>query len=265
MNNEAFLMLVIGSVLLVLLILGIILWRAFTPEAKRRRAIRRQAQLDFRNARGAAHLRMLLMGRDNLTARLKVLDDAIKPRQQSIEQLNQEEQAQLLRTLERQIADRHIQEIPGIGEILRESLLVVVDRGKMSDLRYAQRKIHGIGEAKQGAIDRWIKKWEDALPEMLAKDFPRKTEIQREHLKRRAEIEANLKPLALERFTLGEILVSAEAEINKLSEVKASHLAQAMLQPGGSYELLDHYLTGVFPEWEPMPDWFKKLVSIKKN
>ena len=53
----------------------------------------------------------------------------------------------------------------------------------------------------------------------------------------------------------------AEEELAWLERITPNHFIRAMLNPEASQPDLDRFLQGVFPAWEPMPQWFKQLVS----
>jgi hypothetical protein len=52
-----------------------------------------------------------------------------------------------------------------------------------------------------------------------------------------------------------------QAEIESLAQVTSNAFYRALQSPDNFSEAVEHYLRGVFAEWEPVPDWFREIVE----
>lgn len=232
----------------------------YIAEIKRKQALKRKARHDYESARGTAHLAFLTRAKKQTSQKIKQIDRAIKQSQAKINDLKRQRANALILALEKYIAYNHLTEVPGIGTKLRDTLLRRVFVSRLSDL---QRSfvVTGIGEARQRDINYWIWLYEQRKPEMLVQDFPGKKNVL-------SEYDPNLKTLADDNHKLksdktkleirNEIAISY---IKKLEQVTVTDFKNALLLPGSDHPLLDEYCIGLFPEWEPVPDWFKVLIA----
>lgn len=243
---------------------GVIIVYLLRPSARMQRAVLHQARLDYQDARGTAHLRLLHRGRANLRARIGVLAKEENDNQKILKTLEAQEQEELRLTLERYIV-QHYLDIPGIGQKLRSDLVHIASQGRLDDLKYAHQRIYGIGEARQASINFWVQRWEERIPGMLQEDFPGKNEIAKDYAARRKNVLDRLSRLAAEKEPLEEILNLASVEIQRLEQVKPRHFQQILLTPGAVSTEVDHFIQGVFAEWEPMPAWFKEMLALENS
>lgn len=248
----------IAGLLILLMLIGAISLLLFGTSARRTRAIRKQAKIDYENARGTAHLRILRRGRTRLEASIRTLESEIAGYRALIQNIQKERDEKLRMTLERQIAQNHLAEVPGIGQKLKQQLLNEIFVSRIEDFRYSSR-LSGIGEARQRDLNIWVKKFEQQIPSMLAQDFPGKTEIMREHEQELSDLNGPLTERVKKETELKGTYSIVVAAIKKLEQVTLSHFKQALKQPDSENKLLEDYLTGVFAEWEPIPGWFKDL------
>ena len=140
-----------------LLVSGALYFAVLSPTAQERIKYQRQAKLDFRNARGSVHLKLMREATDwHLQAQRRcrsTLDEA-KKRQADAQARHDRE---LRQALEAQILQTRLREIPGIGPTLAAQLQWYAQNDKgLSSLRFASIHVSGIGDARQAAIDAWV-------------------------------------------------------------------------------------------------------------
>jgi hypothetical protein len=257
------LFIIAGCALVSFLMVWGMVFYALNPQIKQRKALQRLAHQDYQNARGTAHLKLLQQGRNRLQSRLVEVEKKIKAGQKTLDMLAKQEREQLKLALERHIVQTYLN-IPGIGARLRDSLIYLVNQGRLHDLTRASLMIKGIGEARQAAINAWLRQWEERIPELLEKDFPEKNKIVKDIASRREKAQAEMSEASIEKEALTGLLYPVDKEILRLKRVKVKHFSHAMLGPGETNYDLNHYIQGVFAEWEPMPEWFKQMLSLEE-
>jgi hypothetical protein len=244
-----------------LIIVFLIAIYIFHPNQRRQRLLREKARTDYLGARGTAHLRMLDHARGfhklKIQSASKELDENQAARNKLLnEQLN--EQRKLLET---QIVREHIHEIPGIGQKFGELIMSRVFHSRLSDLKYASSTLRGIGDGRQKQINIWIRSWESLLPELLNQDFPGKKQAIEIYTDKIQSISVSIKVLEKKIEKLQAYCDKCNEYIRRLEEISVRDFEVALSRETQSDPRILFYLTGVFPEWEPMPDWFKEIVS----
>jgi HAMP domain-containing protein len=260
--------LILGGLFFVALLafLGMVFFIAlyiFDPQRRRSRLLREKARMDYLSSRGTAHLKMLLQAQRPLELGVQSDTKALGESQAAVNRLLQEQLTELCRVLETQILREHIHEIPGIGQKLGAQIVSSVFRSRLSDLRYAESNIKGIGHARQMQINSWIRSWESRMPELLKQDFPGKQLVI-------ANFAQRIRQKSMEVSKLGKQKANRQANygkcirlIQQLKQVRMHDFEGALSGNAQGNPKIQFYLTGVFPEWEPMPDWFKEIISEK--
>lgn len=233
---------------------------SISPSILRLSSLFLRAVGDYRMARGTMHQKQI-------RACLKVLDRDIRNTQMEkqklenrIRKLNQKRSEKILKALSRHLVETRLTEVEGIGQILKERIINYCFDGTLGSLRRAYN-LEGIGKKKAKAISKWISKLEREIPHLLKDDFPGKRNIitecenkERELKERQSEIQARISHM-------NEIRKKASAEKDRLGRVGIFHFIRSYQSNEDASGLVNHYLEGVYPEWEPMPLWFKILIS----
>lgn len=224
-------------------------------------ALKRQAQFDYENARGTAHLRLLTQIRSRLQNMSGRLNAQMSPIKSRLLLLEQNKQASLRMTLERAIATEHLQEAPGIGPSLRQSLLTFAFRNSIKDLRYAQNRVPGIGPSRQATLNWWVDYYEQLIPQLLERDFTGKQQVVQAYEEKSKEPRAQLERLAQQQKGLEERFVVVNEKIHSLETVTVQDFYKALQNPAEANPKLEYYLRGIFAAWEPVPNWLKTLYA----
>lgn len=58
-----------------------------------------------------------------------------------------------------------------------------------------------------------------------------------------------------------EVKEVASNEVDRLNRVTVTHFKRAYQGDKEASKIVNEYIHGVFPEWAPMPEWFKTLIS----
>jgi len=230
-----------------------------SPQKKERRALMVQAKLDYAAARGTHHLSLLKQGARNVRSRLKAEQSQLNQHKAKLDQVEKDKQNGLRTALDWYIVNRHMDNVTGIGPNLQTSLITLF-RSRITDLQYAQGRIQGIGNARQAAINGWIQYYLTQIPKMLEGDFPGKASVLKTYDPLIREVQGNIEPLQETIEHDQKRLKQIDDEIALLAKVTIKDFRNAYLAPGEN-PYLDYYLNGVFSEWEPVPDWFKEMLS----
>lgn len=228
-------------------------------EQKKKRVLQKIARHDFEDARGTAHAKLLKESRETKLQELRYVEKQISKYQKERQKIYDQDQKELLRALERHLVFDRLNEVPGIGQKYHHELATQVFRTSITDLRRANQ-IPGIGENKQYEIDKWISYYQSQIPEMIKKDFPGKAEIVKNSIQIINEIDNFLIKMNSVKKELEEKIKSIDTVLTDLCHVSVNDFINLRLAPEQKNPKVDQYLIGLFPEWEPMPDWFKNLM-----
>jgi len=211
-------------------------------------------------ARGSMHLRQICNSLKILNKNITNLEKEKQKSEKDLHKLNQRTSERLLNALTHHIVETRLSEIEGIGPILRDRIIVNCFDGTLGSLRRTY-SLEGIGEKKLQAISRWVEKVEHDIPSLLKNDFPDKMTIIEECKRDEREIIERLRKIEERIAPMYEIKKKAVEEKDRLSVVGISHFRKSYQLNKEASEMVNEYLKGVFAEWEPMPMWFKTLIS----
>ena len=173
--------------------------------------------------------------------------------------LRRDRSAELSQALSTALVRERLTEVPGIGSTLSDRIIRTCFHGRLRDLHSAHR-VQGIGSALQGAISAWVVDVESEFPRLLAKDFSGKQRIVSAYADRDAHLRG---PLASQRALLKDedhLYQEARAAIQRLRAVKPAHFRRALRRYDGASTVPAWYFQGVYPPWEPVPEWFERLL-----
>ncbi len=200
--------------------------------------------------------------RDRLRTEERRERDALSAAEQRKRAVAANRDRALHKALECDLADKRLDDVPGIGYMLALSLSAYVRQwGGVDALRHASGNISGIGPARQAALNAWVDAVEAQMPALLAADFPDKARILHEVEQELASLDAEITAGSERLGELRSQLEQLEQEIEPLAHVTLDAFHQALQQPDAPAEGVERYLRGVFAEWEPVPDWFKEIVG----
>jgi hypothetical protein len=222
--------------------------------------IRRRAQHDYRTARGTQHLRQLRTSLSTLRDSLRARQAKIQNLEKQLELLGRKRSAELHTTLSEHLLNERLTEVPGIGPMLNRRIIQYCFRGNLRDLRSASR-IRGVGPSRQRAIMAWVHAREREFPRLLARDFPGKQHILSKYAEQERSLQETLKS---ERTTLGDekrLHETALAVALRFRKAKPAHFRRALRRNSPKSPVPAWYFVGVYPPWEPMPEWFETLLS----
>ena len=230
------------------------------PSMLRQFKIFSRARSDYRLARGTIHLRQIRDCLKVLNKNIKNLEKEKQKLENSIQKLNQKRSEKLLNALSRHLVETRLTEVEGIGPILKERMINECFDGTLGSLRRAYN-LEGIGNKKLQAISRWVDELELEIPHLLKHDFPNKRNIIDECENKERKLKEQLIEIEEKIAPMNEIKKKASAEKDRLSMVGILHFIKSYQLNVEASELVNHYLEGAFPEWEPMPVWFRTLIS----
>ena len=242
------------SVLLVVLVILAL------PAILRLLRLASRARRDYQRARGTQQLRQIRNSLKILRRRLRSLEQEKLRLSCTLRELEQERTEELSRALQRHLVEARLTEIDGIGPKLQDQIIRYSFDGSLRSLRGAYR-VRGVGQQKQWALQHWAEQRERELPHLMKQSFPNKKRINNEYNRKERDITKSLKDVEGKIDSMKQLRGLASAEEERLSEVKVVHFRQAHKQNKEASKAVDQYLQGAFAEWEPMPSWFKTLIS----
>ncbi len=226
---------------------------------RRESRIHRRAQQDYRAARGTQHFRQLCVSLPVLSTSLKTRQARIKNLEEQLDFLKRERSAELDEALSRYLVNERLAKVPGIGPALSHDIIHYCFRGSLRDLRFASR-VRRVGPSRQSAIMAWVYAMESEFPLLLAGDFPGKQYV----LDKYAEQERSLQMLLKSEQTAFEsenrLFEEAYAVASRFRGIKTSHFHRALKRNTPKSPVPEWYFVGVYPPWEPMPEWFETLL-----
>ncbi|MBN1262523.1 MAG: hypothetical protein JXB35_17715 [Anaerolineae bacterium] len=229
---------------------------------KRRRKLRRQANADYENARGTAHLTILQQAHTALLQKKRDLDRTLPERKQQLINLEHQQQQALDTALAQFLVTTRLTEVDGIGQRYRNDILRHVFRTSLDDLHYAYH-VHGISRRRQANINAWVASYKRRWSQLKAQDFPGKTEINAGYQGQQTPLRKQIEQLTEQQQKVTALLQRLATEIASLSQIKRKDFIRAALHPERDPGYLETYLRGCFAEWEPVPEWFKEAISYE--
>lgn len=223
--------------------------------------IRSKARKDYKLSRGTQHLKQIKASLKILNKRIQAFTKKKIKLKQDLKELEDERFDKLYRSLSTHLLKTRLYEVEGIGPKLREAIINEYSNGTLDGLRYAYERINGIGEQKQQAISYWISILKDQLPELLKQDFPNKEKIIQEYETKTKELKTQYGKIIEMLNLMEEINKMASFEENRLSKVRVSQFMKARRNNKEASLVVNEYIKGVFPEWLPMPTWYKTLIT----
>lgn len=258
----------IGIVMALILIMSLLVvffilyWVALSPAAQKRNKLYQQARLDYRTARGGAHLKLMLDAYERLSRSHKECQSALDKANRHRSDVEARRDRELRTALETHIVQTRLREIPGVGQILAEQLRQhVQNHGGLDSLRKASQDVPGIGPSRQASIDHWVASQKAQMSAMLMADFPGKATIVQKAEAELAGANAEINKKTAELAALATRRDRLKAESAPLKQVAPADLYQALQNPEIAPKNVELYLRGIFAEWEPMPDWFKEIME----
>ncbi len=265
MTNDVLFLLILSVIVTV--VIGITVYLvALSPAAQAHARLRAQARLDYHSARGTIHLKMMRDAQARYLRQLDRCDSALTAAQQRKSNLDRARDGELQSALETHILRTRLREIPTIGPALAEQLrLYAEENAGLHSLSYASRYVVGIGDARQTAIDAWLSNYEKQKAALLAGDFPGKAEVLAGTAAQLAAVKTEITSLTEQEVALTEQLHRLKTEIAALESISYNDFVRALQGQPVTSDALDRYLRGVFPVWEPMPEWFREMVEGAAN
>lgn len=252
----------LGLALTIITVLFVLLGIFIFPLILRQLRISLRARRDHRSARGTLHLKQIRESLKVLDEKLKRIEREKHELETVIRRLNQNQSMELLHALSIYIVKTRLSaEVEGIGPELQDRIINQCFDGTLGSLRKADN-VYGIGRRKMMAILKWVDKWERKIPHLLEEDFPNKSRIIEEYARETTQLKNRLNEIEGKVLWIRDIKKLASAEGYRLSQVRSSHFRKSYKMDEKASEAVNRYIQGVFPEWAPMPKWFRDLSSL---
>lgn len=232
----------------------------YTQKNRKLRLLKKIAADEFKNARGTAHLNMLYQLANKLEGKLRSMKFDINTTSNNLLEIETLRITEMRKVLEKSIVHNYLGSIPGIGQSFIAQLESNVFKSNLSDLRRSYMLVRGIGNARQTEINKWITTWENKIPQLLIGDFPGKHDIAHKYESKIKSLNENISDLK-NKIEIIEKRFSKVQELRKqLASVTVNDFIKAIVSDENDIKI-QNYMNGLFPEWEPVPKWFKDLFS----
>lgn len=222
--------------------------------------LRKQAKIDYQQARGTAHKSLLQKARHHLLQQQKAEQHVINAAQKEIKRLEAQQRQELEQVLTDYLVKERLTDVSGIGKARHADIVWRIYKGNLTDLQRAHQ-LPGIGQRTQGAINQWVRHYRKNFAKLLQENFPGKQQVilayRNAVATQREKIDSAKKVSRTVQVKLDRI----EPALNRLENVTVKDFYRVLKDPTASTPDLDHYIQGVFAEWEPIPDWFLKAIS----
>ncbi len=222
--------------------------------------LRGRAKNDYLHSRGTLHRNLLQTAITKLDSDITQLRGKVQALTQQRQTIADTRDKELERALTSHIMEQELENVPGIGPVLKERIIRSPYSINLDNLARAG-PIKGLGNEKSTAIRRWARNMKAKVPKRLRDDFPGKTEITEKYAVLDSEAEKELSLSSLQLQDLEALRKDAANALAELRMVHASTFLDAYRGDREASEAVTHYLTGVFPEWRSPPQWFKKLTE----
>ena len=252
--EHPFLVLGVVAILLALLLIMVI------PPLLGWSRLLRRARRDYRLARGTHHLNQIIQSLNKIDAELVTLETTLKKIRKDINNLEVQRQRKLRAAATRHIVETRLIEADGIGPAIRDRIIDECFDGTLQSLKKAQR-VYGVGEEKYWAILMWVDKMDVEVERLLSSQFPNKAEISQECNRQKSQLTQRLSRIEDRIEFLSQTRKKASDVRNRLGEVKLSHFRKSYGGDVKASEVVNEYIKGAFAEWQPVPLWYKDLIS----
>jgi hypothetical protein len=222
--------------------------------------MRAQAKRSYARSRGTRHLRTISSCLPRLQRTIKEVESKIQHLEAENRKLTVAKQRELEGTLTTHLVNGELDQIPGIGIELQDRVLKQCFNGTLESL-YQAPFVYGVGENRGWAILCWVKETYMRLPELLAKDFPGKTDLVVKYRGREERIQHDLR---VNQEKLRELLQLERTAITTRTAwgtVSPSTFFDAYRGKKEATKAVTNYMIGVYPEWGRMPVWYKTLTE----
>jgi hypothetical protein len=231
----------------------------FSAPAVRSRELAKQARLDYQQARGTAHLKLLATAIAHREKPRKECEQSLFTAQKEQATVENKQATELDQALARNLIRTRLMEVPGIGAVLCVRILTYGFYGRLSDLNHLN--IEGVGEARQQAIQAWVTRYQQRWSELLQGEFAGKAEILQRYAPDHQRLGDAITSVQAKLAEIDRQLERPKSEVAKLKAVREADFERTLRGRAQATPDMDCYLRGVFAEWEPMPDWFRDLVE----
>ena len=216
-------------------------------------------------ARGTGHKLVLFQAGRRIRLQLQQARGLLQTKERALQALYAARKQAIAAATERRYVEAEFKNIPGIGPTTREKILRQVFHGRLDDLRKAHL-VRGVGESRQRAINLWLAKAKVVVQAGTYSDKATNARIHSEYADRLRPIEDEIAALVASCDDLTALEQRIITEYNRLCSVTDRHFTRALMTPGlPSKQVPDFYLTGLFADWEPEPDWFRQAVELAEG
>jgi hypothetical protein len=219
-----------------------------------------QARRDFARARGAFHVGILRQAQERLDAEWHRLDAELQEAQRARQLVVSERDEILVVLLSRHLVHTRLYTVSGIDARTAARIISDVFDGHLEDLRSAQWVI-GISEGRQRAVNDWILDMRRQFPELLKDDFPGQREVVAQYRPRLEGLETRVRALQAQLDELVALRECVGGALARLWRVTLADFVAARRNPTdlAARAAVESYTRGVFAEWEPPPEWFRRV------
>lgn len=222
------------------------------------------AMLDYRYARGGEHKALLFESRKRL---LKERGQLRQKKQRLNKQLNElwiEYKKTQMLLLEKYIAENAFMDIESISEDLWKKIYPVLFRGRLNDLLKI-RVSASISVEQQRDLKTFVNYYTYQMNHLLTMDFPGKQEAANRYIQSKQRLIDQVAEINWRLFIVERNIDRCKLAIFQLKKATLWHFIFFALGHQSSGTTVNAYLYGLFGEWDPIPCWFKELITSSED
>lgn len=236
------------------------LFLLWTPKALTWRRVTKKAHADYASCRGTLHARQLRVGITKHELALRSLIVERNRMDDAMDSLARCELNELRQALASSLVNGPLSEVRGVGPKLRDRIAEGCFNGTLESLNEVQL-IPGVGLDMARDISAWVQQMRNRVPELLRGDFEGKAAIQEAYNQQRDDLVASRSQLENTIQSRRDMLSQAKRKLIVLELATPAVYRQALQGDAEAAERVATHTIGVFPEWEPAPEWFAELTS----
>lgn len=234
------------------------------PRIKIKKEYRERARIDYENARGTIHRRLLLDAEPHLQRKARDAHKRVVALEDEVRGLESARDAEMRRAVTRPLVARELATLPGIGRRMAEAIQKQVFNGDLESLRWSFQ-VDGIGPQKQATINAWIDQRTMLLPGLLNGAYPEKAWIAARYDQEIPARHTDLSKAKAHENECRSVLEQVYNALDWLMTVTQRDFEMAYADTSGAQGPIARYLLGVFSPWDTMPDWFARALDLARQ
>jgi len=249
-----------GGVILFIGICFLLIFLWYLPDWLYNRRLFRIAKKHYSRTRGTQHFKLLNQSLKKIREAIEQTSKTISELKKKISIADDEQEREIERIITNWIVYSNLTEVPGIGRKMRDRIISECFDGTLASIGNAWR-VSGVGGMKEEAIDDWLAIWNRKLPGLMEQDFDGRSEIVQKYEQKRQYLNKQLILMDQQMEDLKVLVKKAKDKVEILHSITARDFVKCFIREKNDFQAVNIYITGVFPGWEPAPEWYQQIID----